>query len=227
MGTTVIWDWNGTLLDDVDACIAAVNVLLARRDLEPMARERYHRLFTFPVIRYYEAMGFDFTREPFDDVAVEYHAAYETLVGGAKLHADARAILKRLSDLGVRQAVLSALEEDRLRNELQIREISHYFTHVFGLADLHARSKAARGLELLDAMSCEREQCWMIGDTAHDAEVAREMGIRCVLVSRGHQSEARLRETGVPVVPDLPGVVEMIESAMPSSARSDVSSTKA
>lgn len=227
MGRTVIWDWNGTLLDDVEACIAAANVLLARRDLEPMTRARYYRLFTFPVIRYYEAMGFDFTRESFDDVAVEYHAAYGTLVGEANLHADARSSLARLSDLGIQQAVLSALEEERLRNELQTRQIHHYFTHVFGLADLHAWSKAARGLELLEATSCDREQCWMVGDTAHDAEVARAMGIRCVLVSCGHQSEARLKETGVAVVRDLRRAVEMIERAMPDDKKSGVSSGRA
>ena len=77
----VIWDWNGTLLDDVDACVQAINLLLEPRGLAPMTRARYHREFTFPVRRYYDTMGFDFSAETFDDVAVEYHQAYESVVG--------------------------------------------------------------------------------------------------------------------------------------------------
>ena len=94
--SSVIWDWNGTLLDDVEICVASINRLLARRDFEQMTVGRYHRIFTFPVQVYYELMGFDFSLESFEDVAVEYHEAYEDLVGRANLHVDALSALDRL-----------------------------------------------------------------------------------------------------------------------------------
>jgi len=204
------------LLDDVDICIESVNRLLARRELPAMTVKRYRRVFTFPVQRYYEEMGFDFSTESFTEVAVEYHDAYEDLVRGADLHGDAVPALNQLQASGVQQVVLSALEEQRLKNELQVRKIDHYFNQVYGLSDLHARSKAERGRELLDAIGSNGAEFWMIGDTDHDAEVAGSLGVQCILVSCGHHSEDRLRATGARVVRNL---TEAIAIVQPSSAR--------
>jgi phosphoglycolate phosphatase len=203
VNTSVIWDWNGTLLDDVEICIASANRLLARRGLSEMTLDRYRRVFTFPVQVYYEEMGFDFATESFADVAVEYHEAYEAYVRGAQLHGDAISVLENLKALGIRQVVLSALEEDRLLNELRVRNIDHYFRHAYGLSDLHARSKTARGRELLRALDSDGSGCWMIGDTDHDAEVADALGVSCILVACGHCSGDRLKSTGERVVANL------------------------
>ena len=45
----VIWDWNGTLLDDAVLCVEVMNVVLARRKLPPLTAERYADRFRFPV----------------------------------------------------------------------------------------------------------------------------------------------------------------------------------
>ncbi|MFP4114204.1 MAG: HAD family hydrolase [Spirochaetota bacterium] len=141
MRSAIVWDWNGTLLDDVDVCVKAMNRLLVARRLAPMTRERYHQIFTFPVQRYYEAMGFDF--------AHEYHDSYAAVVADAPLRPDAVSALERAAACGVPQLVLSALEERRLLRELETRGIRGYFAAVYGLGDLHAVSKAARGAELV------------------------------------------------------------------------------
>lgn len=151
---TVVWDWNGTLLNDVLICIESVNRLLARRSLPAMDLERYHRVFTFPVRKYYEIMGFDFEQERFEDVAVEYHDAYDELVSHANLHDDAAGVLERLHAFDVQQVVLSALEEHRLQRELDIRGLSRYLNGAFGLSDLDAVSKVERGRERLTAARC-------------------------------------------------------------------------
>ena len=68
----IIWDWNGTLLDDVDIVIGAMNTLLKRRNLPLLGKEKYKKIFTFPVKEYYAQLGFDFSIEPFEKLAVEY-----------------------------------------------------------------------------------------------------------------------------------------------------------
>jgi phosphoglycolate phosphatase len=212
VSTSIIWDWNGTLLDDVDICIDAANKLLSPRGLPPMTRQRYRRVFAFPVQDYYEEMGFDFALESFSDVAVEFHAAYESAVRSADLHADAISVLKALNEDGAQQVVLSALEETRLQNELRIRDIKRYFTHAYGLSDLHARSKTERGRELLETLGSDGTGCWLIGDTDHDAEVADSLGVSCILVACGHHAEERLQSTGERVVPTLTAALDILKS---------------
>src|SRR5262245_43055202 len=50
----VIWDWNGTLLNDVTHAIDTINFLLEPRGLPLMSIERYREIFGFPIRRYYE-----------------------------------------------------------------------------------------------------------------------------------------------------------------------------
>ena len=60
---TIIWNWNGTLLDDISICINAINQLLSERNLNLLTIEKYREVFTFPVIDYYKAVAFDFEKE--------------------------------------------------------------------------------------------------------------------------------------------------------------------
>lgn len=210
MHSTIVWDWNGTLLDDLDVCIAAINRLLVPRALPAMNRDRYHRFFTFPVRLYYEAMGFDFKRESFADVAVEYHEAYAAVVSEAPLRSDAVEALETAANAGVQQVVLSALEETRLATELERRGIRGHFTAVYGLGDLHAAGKESRGHELVRELGLANGDACMIGDTTHDADVARAIGVSPILVSGGHHDRGRLEATGAPVFDGLLPVLDFI-----------------
>ena len=74
---TIVWDWNGTLFDDVAVCIDVMNGLLAEQGLPSIPdAETYRSLFCFPVIRYYERLGFDFSKTPFEALARDYVAGY-------------------------------------------------------------------------------------------------------------------------------------------------------
>ena len=45
----VIWDWNGTLVDDAWLCVEIINELLARRGLAPITPCKYSAVFGFPL----------------------------------------------------------------------------------------------------------------------------------------------------------------------------------
>ena len=207
---SVIWDWNGTLLDDVDICVDAMNALLLRRNLQPLDRVRHQALFRFPVQSYYEDLGFDFAREGFANVASEYHKAYNERAAGARLHVDARNALDTLRDAGVRQLLLSALVEDSLRAQIEQYGISRYFSAVYGLPDTHAISKVDRGRQLVESESLDPANTTMVGDTVHDAEVADALGVRCLLVATGHQSADHLGTAGCPVFSTIGEVLSVV-----------------
>ena len=97
----IIWDWNGTLLDDLDLCVDVMNGLLDRRSLPLLDRARYHRLFDFPVRAYYERLGFDFARDSFEELSVEFISAYDARRWECRLQPGAQTILGSLQAAGL------------------------------------------------------------------------------------------------------------------------------
>ncbi len=188
----VIWDWNGTLLDDVDACVGSINRMLPARGLPAVDSERYRRVFDFPVISYYVELGFDLDSERWDAVAVEFHEHYGELAKKSRLREGIREVLSRLHAAGVSMSVLSACENTILNRMLEEHGIAHFFGQVRGLDNLYASSKLETGRMHLRELNIPSGRIVLVGDTLHDVEVADALGIRCMLVGGGHQHEERL-----------------------------------
>ena len=93
----IIWDWNGTLLDDRWLCVDAINKSLLLRNLPVIDENRYLEIFCFPVEKYYLKLGFDFEKEPFTISGSEFIKNYK-LEGD--LRSEVSLNIKRLTDLG-------------------------------------------------------------------------------------------------------------------------------
>lgn len=108
----VIWDFNGTLLDDTGISIEAINTVLSRRGLKTVqSKEEFQNIFTFPVEEYYRRLGFDFEKEPFTVPADEWVKLYDEKKLFSPSVEGAPETVKKLSGMGVRQIVLSACEK--------------------------------------------------------------------------------------------------------------------
>lgn len=200
---SIIWDWNGTLLNDLEFCISCINILLKKRKLQLLDQKSYREVFSFPVKDYYQAIGFDFTKEDFSIPAHEFIDIYENGVRSCSLHPSAIEVLNFFRDKGIRQFVLSAMHQNMLTETLQHNKIFEFFEDAAGLDDHYAISKIERGRQLLEKFQLNKTKTYIIGDTIHDFEVAHELGIKCILVADGHQSEERLKSTGAIVVREL------------------------
>ena len=206
-----IWDFNGTLLDDVMTGIESVNTLLCERGLARIEGvEHYRRIFRFPIIEYYRSLGFDFEQEPYEELAPKWVALYLEYVKRAGLFDDVRWMLDRLKSDGIPQFVLSATELDMLNGQISALGIREYFDDVMGLDNIHAGSKLS--LARLWREQYPTARAVFIGDTDHDAETARELGADCILVCRGHQSKEHLLNTGATVVDDLLEAYNLLKS---------------
>ncbi|HEY9070923.1 MAG TPA: HAD family hydrolase [Candidatus Ozemobacteraceae bacterium] len=202
-----IWDWNGTLIDDMKVCVEILNRSLVSRGLPVLTAEKYLEIFEFPVINFYRSAGFDFSRERFEDVGMEYIRAYESAMFDCPLHGAAKRVLDDLKARGKRQYILSALYESDLKRIIEHFGLSDCFADVRGLTDQYARSKVDLGKRLVAECGVDPAKALMIGDTLHDLETARHIGIDCVLVAAGHNSHARLATGGVPVYRSLDELV--------------------
>ena len=201
--SAIIWDWNGTLLNDLELCVSSINVLLEKRNLPKLDSHKYKEVFSFPVRNYYEAIGFDFSIEDFEVPALEFISLYESQVENCTLQPETYDILSFFQEKGIKQFVLSAMHQDMLEKTLKHNGIFHFFEAVAGLGDHFAVSKVERGMQLIRDFSIKKENARIIGDTIHDFEVARELRIRCILIADGHQSEERLKTTGSLVLKTL------------------------
>ncbi len=188
----IIWDWNGTLLDDVGIVVDVMNSLLKRRRLPMLDIETYRSRFTFPVINNYLKLGFDFCREPFEQVALEYIRELYSGRYAFRLHAGVGEILERISSEGISQSIVSASEESVLIDMVDQLGIRQYFTKIIGLDNHYANSKLEQARTHLGNLGLRPYEVLIIGDTIHDHEVAQETGCHCWLVSYGHQGRERL-----------------------------------
>lgn len=203
----ILWDWNGTLLDDVAYGISVRNRTFPAFGLPTMdSIEEYHRQFTFPIRLYYERAGV--TDENFVAVAHAWMDEYVRGFSTVPLHTDALAVLGRFEKAGLRQVVLSATKRNMLVEQISQFGIRHLFHDLIGLDDIYAGSKEDVGRQYLLTSGFSPAETLMIGDTLHDADVARAIGAHCILVARGHQSRETLETSGFPVVGTLEEAAE-------------------
>ncbi|MBF0546370.1 MAG: HAD family hydrolase [Candidatus Riflebacteria bacterium] len=195
----LFWDWNGTLINDIDLCVEIINQSLVNRSLKPVEKERYLEIFEFPVKNYYEKVGFDFKKETFETIGGEFIKAYKTRMFECSLHEKVTEALEELSSRKIPQFILSALESGSLKKVIKHYKLDEFFHDVKGLDDHYADGKVELGKRLMHEIGQDSKRTLMIGDTTHDFETASALGIDCVLVSSGHNSKKRLEKCGVPV----------------------------
>jgi len=198
----IIWDWNGTLFNDVELCATIMNVLLIQESLPKISLQRYKEIFTFPVIEYYKIAGHTFERKSFVDLGKQFVDEYELRKAGCDLFPGVLELLSTLKKKKINQHLLSAYEQRYLNNILKYNRIDNYFQNVFGLDNIYAGGKTHLAHKLADRIRSNGQpgNILLIGDTIHDYEVAKEINSDCILISHGHQDEERLLKLGIPVV---------------------------
>lgn len=207
----VFWDWNGTLLDDTAYTLGCLNWLLEhsgyaqRYDLDS-----YREIFGFPIEDYYRRAGFDFARHPYPLLAQQFMDHYNAGVAACGAAPQAEQTLRALRDAGKRQVILSACRRDYLIEQVSQRGLEGYFDELLGLSDIYGVSKVQLGLDWLRAAGLDPARCVMVGDTDHDAAVARAMGVRCILVAGGHHPRAQLEAACGTVTDSLGEVARLL-----------------
>ena len=208
--TTIVWDWNGTLLDDAHICMECVNDMLRKRNMQVLDLPTYRSYVDNPIIKAYEHI-FDLKVVTFDTIVKEFYESYPRYVKDARLISGALRMLDYFKEKRCRQIIITAAHTPDVIEFLCKFGIKNYFEAVLGSNDLQGGSKISWAVEYTKSENFSKEKMLMIGDTAHDAETAAAIGADCILFSGGHQCEARLRATGKPVVKSLLDIPSLIE----------------
>lgn len=208
--THIIWDWNGTLLNDVSASLASINDMLKIREMPPIDIDVYRECIGVPIRKFYERV-FDMEKEDYSIIINQYNSGYLKHLEACKLTDGAIEAIEYIRKKGSRQAVVSSSNNEQLCENIKKYGLDGCFEAVLGSADFYAGSKIDRAKAYLEKSGAKSENILVVGDLEHDAEMAEELGADCVLLTSGHEHISRLEQTKAKIVDNLFELLDYIE----------------
>lgn len=213
----IVWDWNGTLVDDSWLCAELASEALHAQSGRSFDLDTYKEHASHPIEKFYESVGFDFSKRSFADLSHEFLHQYHLRLTECRLHEGVESVIAQFAKRGIGASILSAHPDEFLQKEVAQFGISSLFKLVTGADDRTARGKLHLGAAHLNRLGVSASEVMIVGDTDHDAEVASHLGCHCTLIPNGHQSARRLNAlSGVQV---LSSVLELLERSPKIMAR--------
>ncbi|WP_432834620.1 HAD family hydrolase [Dactylosporangium sp. CA-092794] len=206
----LVWDWNGTLVDDLKLVVDATNVCLATVGGPVITADEHRRDFRRPIADYYAHV----LERPVDQVEFQllddaFHDAYRRGIADLRLAPDA---LEAMGKWPGTQSLLSMFFHDELLVEVERHSLGAHLVRVDGLPGKIAGQRKGAYLERhLAALSIDPTDVVLIGDSVDDGDAARSVGASAVLYAGGFTDIALLKATGLPVAHSL---VEAVDFAL-------------
>ena len=196
MSKLLIWDFNGTIINDTSVCLSIENKMLQERNMKyGYTEEDYRKLFCFPVIDYYKKIGYTFEKESYKEVSDEFNEMYDSLFHTIPLFEDFIPKIEEAIDKGYDNVIVSATLQEALECQVESLNIKKYFKELIGIDDNMAFSKVEHAKKWMKEKNINPSDCTYIGDTLHDLETINALNItNYYLVSAGHQSYEVLKE---------------------------------
>lgn len=205
----ILWDWNGTLIDDAVTSLDCVNDMLSEMGKPLISLEQYYTYVETPIIGFYRHI---LTEEELDfpTISKSFHEAYNNRLNTTKLAYNALNVLKSLKENGAKQYIITATKEESARNLTIEYSVNEYFDGIFGADNTLAESKVERALKFFNDNNINPHDTIFIGDTLHDLETANALGVDCILVTFGHQGKAIVENSGTVTANSLDEVLNII-----------------
>ena len=206
---TILWDFNGTVMDDMGASTGAVNAMLKKRGLPLIDEEWYTLHLIMPLEAFYASVGFDMQKERIEQVSEEFQmecAKFERPVFPEVLDA-----LKEFAKKGYRQLLFSSLHHDLLVRQAKERGIEGYFEQIVGRQDRSLGGKEAAVAAYLKSHGLKPEEVLVVGDLTTDADMAKVVGCPCALICKGHQHRTVLEQKEAFVLDSAAEIAALLE----------------
>ena len=200
--THLVWDWNGTLLDDLTLVVSSTNEAFTAVGGRTVDADEHRRVFRRPVAEFYaEVLERAVDAEEFERLDRIFHDAYRLGLTTIQLATDAKTALKSWPG---GQSLLSMWFHDELVPALETYGLTGLFTRVDGLrTEVGGDLKAGHLARHLDELGVAGKDAVLIGDSLDDAHAAESVGAGVVLYTGGFTHPARLRAAGLPVADTL------------------------
>lgn len=212
--THIIWDWNGTLVDDVDVTVECVNDTLKAYGLPTTDRQEYLDVITPSMEEYYGRM-IDLSVHPLTEILSHFQSGYAKRLGKLKLQNGAEDVLNHLKSIGAHQYIVSSFEQSALVRDVNLFNIASLFDEISGAGDILCGSKTDRAKQITDHAKLSGCPVY-IGDSISDYNTAKGAGCDCILIAKGHQKKSDLEKLpqydgySVRVLDDISQIISII-----------------
>lgn len=206
----LVWDWNGTLLDDLPIVIRAVNRAIGPFGLNAIDADVYRDHYTRPVRHFYDRVfGRTVRDEEWLRLNTSFHETYFELASDVDLAPGARDAIKRLHSEGWTQSLLSMSPQDWLDSIVDRLGLTEWLEIVDGLSGPTGGLKATHLEVHLETLDLGGGDVVVVGDTPDDVAAARHVGARPILFHGGSHHMDVLEAEGVPIAETISDAAEM------------------
>jgi phosphoglycolate phosphatase-like HAD superfamily hydrolase len=222
MRAHIVWDWNGTLFDDLPVVVAASNAAFAEFGIAPLSIEKYRETYCIPILDFYERlMGRRPSPDEWQRMDASFHAHYSARRDACGLTPGAESLLTQWTGTGARsQSLLSMYGHDELVPLVRRLGLERHFLRVDGrdgTSGLTGKSQyLVRHLTALAPEGITPGSTVLIGDAVDDALAAAHAGAHAVLFAGGSHARSELERVGVPVADTLAEAVAFAQDLVKS-----------
>ena len=205
MFKNLIFDWSGTLVDDMGPVLEATNVVLEKYGIAPYDREGFRRSFRLPYREFYEEL---LPGVALEELEAHFRPAFDGAISLVTVLPHAREKLEWAKARGLRMFVLTSMDADAFARQLEEFGMKGYFEATYaGVLD-----KRELIAQILDSHGLEKGETAFVGDMTHDVETAKHGGISSIAVLTGyHHAEVLATVRPDITVPDLGVLVQMLD----------------
>jgi phosphoglycolate phosphatase-like HAD superfamily hydrolase/ADP-ribose pyrophosphatase YjhB (NUDIX family) len=188
----VIFDWSGTLVDDLPAVWRATNHVFRLAGVPELTLERFRAEFCLPFTRFYERYV---PHVPLAQLEPWFHEEFRRCDDRIEALPRAHEFLAFCRAHSLRTLVLSSVHGEHYGRQAERTGLGRFIDHPYP----QVWDKTAKIGEVIAAHGLDPRATLLIGDMVHDLEAARRGGLWSCAVLTGYTGAAQLRTAA----PDL------------------------
>ena len=182
---SLLFDWSGTLVDDLPPTLYATNAVLAKYDVPAMGREEFRERFRLPYPEFYEEV---LPGVAIADLEDAFRSAFNDSPKGVSVLPHAREMLEWCRSHDIRCFVLSSMDEGIFYEQARAFGVVDFFEEIYaGVID-----KRERIGEILESHGLEKVKTAFLGDMVHDIATAQHGGVDSIALATGYDPVERL-----------------------------------
>lgn len=182
----IIFDWSGTLIDDVAFTYSATMKVFEKIGLEKITMEKFKEEFTLPYMDFYKKFKKNADKRIIDN---SFDKELD-LINKSKLFPEVKEVLNFLQKRKIKMIILSSYFQESLEREIKDNDLQDFFSDING--SVHDKTEVI--IEIMQKNNFKPTETIYVGDMVHDIDTGKKAGVITVIVSCGYQLKQVLLE---------------------------------